>query len=380
MDLGGPPEAAGARRLARFRELAAAASEPDGFVPFDRWMDLVLYAEGLGYYARDRSPIGPAGDFYTAPQVHPLFAATLADRLQVIRTRLGLERPFSLVEVGPGDGTLLAGVLTAWRPLLEAPDRVTVVLIERSSPLRARALRRSHDAAGDSGIRVRAEETVGSLGPFEGAVVANELLDALPVRRFRRRAGAWRELGVRWGDDGLRAAEGPVGEPAPSPALPSDVPDGTVFEYSAAAEGFVREVADHLVDGVLLLDDYGMEEEELLRGHPGGTLATVRGHRAGDDPLAGPGENDLSAFVNWTRIRSAARAAGLAVVADRSQAEALGAWGFERRFEAALGRAGTPEAQVRLRLAAKNLLFGFERFRVVELAPARTAERYRDAT
>jgi SAM-dependent MidA family methyltransferase len=129
-----------------------------------------------------------------------------------------------------------------------------------------------------------------------------------------------------------------------------------------------------------LLDDYGMEEDELVRAHPEGTLATVRGHRSDSDAVTRPGESDLSTFVNWTRLRTVARAAGLEVVADRSQAEALGAWGFPRLFDEALARAGSAEAEVRLRLSAKNLLFGFQRFRILELAPGRLVERFRRPT
>ncbi len=380
MDPSSTPESPPGERFARLVRLARAGADTNGFLPFDRWMDLVLYTEGIGYYARTRSPLGTAGDFYTAPQVHPLFAATFAERIREIRNQLGLDRPFTLMEVGPGDGTLAAGIAAALGHQLETGHAVRMVLVERSGHLRATALARVRHAAQPYGIPVDAVDGVSSLGPFEGVVVANELFDAQPVRRLRWNGSEWRELGVRLGASGIHADEGWLTAPVPGPSLPLSPVSGAVYEFSPAAEGLLREVADHLVAGVLLLDDYGMEEDELAHAHPEGTLATVRGHRSGSDALATPGESDLSTFVNWTRLRIVARAAGFEVIADRTQAEALGAWGFPRLFEAALANAGSAEAQVRLRLAVKNLLFGFERFRILELVPARLAERFRGTT
>jgi SAM-dependent MidA family methyltransferase len=373
MDPGSSPTGSPGDRLPQFVRLVREAADPEGFLPFDRWMDLVLYTEGVGYYARPRSPIGTSGDFYTAPQVHSLFAATFAEKIRHVRDQLGRERPFSLVELGPGDGTLAAGIVGALGPFLESGHALQVVLIERSAPLRSAALARTRHAGHPFGVEVRTEESVSSLGPFEGAVVSNEFLDAQPVRRLRWNGGEWRELGVRLDSAGIRADEAPMAGPVPGPELPRSPATGTVVEVSPAAEGTVREIADHLVAGVWLLDDYGMEEDELIRGHPEGTLATVRGHRSSSDPVASPGESDLSTFVNWTRLRSVARTSGLDVVADRTQAEALGAWGFPALFDRAVGQAGSAEAEVRLRLAVKNLLFGFERFRILELAPDRSA-------
>jgi SAM-dependent MidA family methyltransferase len=359
---------------------AGAEAGADGFLPFDRWMELVLYADGLGYYTRPRTPLGPSGDFYTAPHVHPLFSAAFAERIHAVRSQLGADRPFTLVEVGPGDGTLLAGILDVLGPRWTNDPAVRIAVVERSSPLRTAALLRVRAAAAPFGLPIGPVDSVAALGPFEGVVLTNELLDAQPVRRLRWNGRAWSELGVRVHASGVIESERPlVGAVAPPP-LPKSLPDGTVFEFSPAAEGLVREIADHLVAGVLMIDDYGMEEEELLRGHPGGTLATVRGHHSGTAPTSDPGEQDLSTFVNWTRLRAVAGAAGLSLVADRSQAEALGAWGFARSFDEAVGRATSTEAEVRLRLSVKNLLFGFERFRVLEFAPARSADRFRTST
>ncbi len=352
-------------------DLVSARAEPDGFIPFDRYMETALYAEPGGYYARRRTPLGAGGDFYTASHVTPLFSAAFAERLLAIRSRLGRGRPFHLVELGPGDGSLLQGIVASLARSPGEADGLELVLVERSSSLRALSLERVRAAAEPLGIRVSAPESLSSLGPFEGVVVANEFLDAQPVRRLRRHGDGWLELGIRLRGGRAEPAEAPLAAAVPGPPLPSPVPDGTVVEVAPRAEALVREVADHLVHGALLVDDYGMEERELVAGHPRGTLDGVRNHRAGWDPLQEPGSADLSAFVNFTRVRSVAAAAGLALLSDRSQSETLGEWGFVRLFDAALRAASAGEAEVRLRLAVKNLLFGFDRFRILEFVPAR---------
>ncbi|MGP8072895.1 MAG: SAM-dependent methyltransferase [Thermoplasmata archaeon] len=348
-----------------------AAADPDGFLPFDRFMDLALYAEKVGYYARATSPFGVEGDFYTAAQVHPLFAATLAGRIAELRRGFPRRHPFLLVELGPGDGRLAEGIVSALGKGAKQIDPLSVVLIDRSPELQRRAVDRVCAVAEPLGIPVHARDSVGTLGAFEGVVLANELLDAQPVRRLRRSGGEWNELGVRVRAGTLEPAESALTRPVTGAPLPREIRDGTVYEFSPLAEGIVREVADHLVSGTMMIDDFGMEESEILAAHPDGTLDGIRAHRSGWDPVEAPGATDLSTFVNFTRIRAAATAAGLAVASDRRQAEALGEWGFPQLLEAAIRTAGSSEAEVRLRLAAKNLVFGFERFRILELEPAR---------
>jgi SAM-dependent MidA family methyltransferase len=350
-------------------EQLRGAADADGFVPFDRFMEIALYAEPGGFYTRFESRVGPGGDFYTAPHVTPLFAAAFAQHIRAIRARVAAGEPFRLVELGPGDGRLMAGILNALAPHRAEVEGMAVALVERSSALRARSLEMVEGAARSLGASVHAHASLAELGTFRGVVVANEFFDAQPARRLRRSGDHWVELGVRIRSDRPEPAESRTVRPLPGPGLPGSVEDGTTVEYSPAAEAVVREVADHLVHGAFLVDDYGMEESELVRGHPGGTLEAAQGHRAGRDPVGTPGEVDLSVFVNFSRLRAAAVRAGLTVISDRRQAETLGEWGFASLFDAALRSAGGGEGEVRLRLAVKNLLFGFERFRVLELVP-----------
>ncbi len=359
--------------MERVVERLRAAADPSGFVPFDRFMAIALYTPEVGYYSQPTSPLGPAGDFYTAAHVHPLFGATIAARVRAVRNAVAADRPFRVVELGPGDGTLARTVLDALAAGPQGSRELEYVLVERAPARAAEALARAEPAAVAAGVRLRLAASMGDEGPALGVVIANEVLDAQPVRRIRWDGGTWRELGVRLEGDRALPAESDLVRPVPPPALPVGPEPGVILEVSPLAESLVREVADHLIAGTFLLLDYGMEEAELLRGHPRGTLASVRGHRVVSDAYDAPGSADLSAFVNFSRVRECARRSGLVEVANCSQAEALASWGFPTLLDEAIRRARSSEEEVRTRLAAKNLLFGFERFRALELAPASTA-------
>ena len=350
-------------------ELLSRAADRTGFVPFDRFMEVALYGEGVGFYTRPDSLFGREGDYYTAAHASPLFARAVAERVRSALATIPPEVPARILEVGPGDGTLAEGILTGLGTSTGVRPATEYVLVERSPTLSQAAFDRASTAARPFGVPVRTIESVAAEGPFHGIVLANELLDAQPVRRLVWNGREWQETGVRWTGTRFVPASVPCRRTVPSPSLPPDLPPGTTVEVSPMAEALVREVADHLASGLLLILDYGMEESELVSAHPTGTLAAIRRHRYVDDPLADPGSADLSVFVNFSRVRAVARAAGLTEVAFRRQAEALGEWGFPRLLEEAARVAPSPEAEVRLRLGAKNLVFGFERFYALELVP-----------
>ncbi len=347
----------------------AARAGTDGFLPFDRYMDVVLYHPRVGYYARSRTPLGPEGDFYTAGRVHPMYARALAARIAEVARRVPSARPFSVVDLGSGDGALLAPLA---RELARRSERTDwrFVVVDRSAARAEGALAAVTAAVQGTGAPALAARALAEVGPLAGVVLGHELLDAQPARRLVWNGRAWRELGARLRDGRLEPsdrASGPVAGPKLPTVAPADA--GTVLEVSPAAEGLVREVADHLAAGLLVLVDFGAEERELLAAHAGGTLAAVRAHRPLAGPWDAPGDSDLSTFVNFTRIRAVAGRAGLGEVAYRSQAEALAAWGIEAEIARAESDARSDEEKVKVRLAAKSLLFGFGTFRVLELAP-----------
>jgi SAM-dependent MidA family methyltransferase len=359
-------------------EALRARTEPDGFLPFDRFMDIALYGTGFSYYRRERSPFGPSGDYYTAPRVHPLYARSFARRIVAVRAALGSDRRFRLVDLGSGDGLLLRGILTTLGERA-ASGGVEAVVVDRAPARRSGSLAAVAATARAVGATATSAGSLAELGPVVGVVLAHELLDAQPVRRLRWDGATWRELGFRFDDGLLRPAEGPLVSPVPPPELPrlSAEQAGVELDVAPAAEALLREVADHLARGLLIVVDFGAEERELLAAHPQGTVAAVRGHRDLGSAGGAPGDADLSSFVNFTRLRRSSSIAGLVTLADRSQAEALGAWGFPRELEQALAGASSGEERVRIQLAAKNLLFGFGNFRILELSASSTAEGLR---
>jgi SAM-dependent MidA family methyltransferase len=375
-----PASASDVERRDRLRALLREAADASGFIAFDRFMDIALYGEGVGFYTRGSPPFGREGAYYTAAHASPLFGHAIAERIRAALAAEPHAGPLRVLELGPGDGTLGEHVVERLARHTEVRGRIEYVLVDRSPVLSAAAFERVSAVGNPAGIPVSAAEGIGTAGPFSGVVLANEVLDAQPARRLRFTEEGWQELGVRLRDERLVPAEVPLTRGVPAPELPRSPPVGTVLEVSPMAEGFVREVADHLVSGLFLVLDYGMEESELLAAHPSGTLAAVRRHRNVEDPLSEPGESDLSVFVNFTRVRSAATSAGFTEMGFRRQAEALGEWGFPALLEEAIRAAPTAEAQVRLRLGAKNLLFGFERFCALELSPPKGVRGMQRAT
>ncbi len=342
------------------------ASPAGGFVPFDLYMDEALYSREAGFYQQESEVVGPRGAYYTAPHASPLYVATFARRISAaLRSLVGPPAP-RIVEVGPGDGRLAAGILSALAQENEAPPGLGYTLVDRAAPRLEQSFRAAERAAESTSIRVRRAMRLGEEGPFRGVVIFHELLDAQPVRRFEVDQGEWRELGV----SSDRGRGTPQSRPARClpPAMPeaAALEDGTIVEVAPAAETLLRDVGDLLVEGLAIVVDYGMEEDELVHGHPRGTLEGLRGHRVVSDPLLADEPRDLSVFVNWTRLRRAGERAGLRLIADEPLSRALLAWGIEPLARAAQAKTWGAEDGVRLQLGLKNLLFGFERFRALE--------------
>lgn len=290
------------------RELRSAG----GWLPFERFMELALYAPGLGYYARDDRQFGamPAAggsDFVTAPEMSPLFGRALAVQVAQALQATGTDEVW---EFGAGSGALAGQLLDALGPGLR---RYTIV--DLSGALRARQQRRLA-AFGD---RVRWVDRLPDR--FDGVVVGNEVLDAMPVTLLSRIGGRWHERGVVQQQQAFGWKDR-MTDHRPPFAIEGD--HDYVTEIHRQAEGFMRMLVDRLGRGAILLLDYGFPAHEYY--HPqrsGGTLVCHRGHQMDTDPLQDPGDKDITAHVNFTGIALAAQEAADASP-DRSALHLLG--------------------------------------------------------
>jgi SAM-dependent MidA family methyltransferase len=307
-----------------------------GSIPFARFMEQALYAPGAGYYQAPGRAIGRSGDFYTSVSVGPVFGFLLAQRLVHWLETPGAgwacaDHGIDVVEAAAHDGRLAGDILTALRDF--APDVLERVRYRILEPFEAR--RRVQEAALQPwGERVTwAPGWSGLARPVRGVVVANELLDAFPVHRFHwdRGAARWWESGVEVDADGrlawCRLPVGTSGVPGPNwpgPLL-EVLPEGFVAESSPGAVGWWREAASALETGWLVTADYGFGEGDTIRPErTGGTLRAYHRHRLVDDLLARPGEQDLTAHVEFPAILEAGERAGLETEAFREQGRWLG--------------------------------------------------------
>jgi SAM-dependent MidA family methyltransferase len=306
-----------------------------GPMPFARFMELALYAPQGGYYRAVSARPGREGDFITAPELHPIFGRTLSTGIEEIWRRLGEPTPFLLHEHGAGTGTLGLAILNELdrigSPLLEA-IRYAPTEVE---PDRLGALASRFAQAGWDGVLAMPGET-----GRDGIVLANEVLDALPVHRVRRRGESLREIAIDLGpDDALVEVEIDPSTPALEERLANEaieLVDGQTAEICLALDDWVAAAAASIVRGVLLLIDYGAPATSLydpVRRRDGTLRAYVR-HQVHDDPYRHVGRQDLTAHVDVTAVERAAHAAGLTTIGITTQAEALMGLGIEARLQA----------------------------------------------
>ncbi len=293
------------------RTLRDAIAEAGGWLPFDRFMTLALYAPGLGYYANASRKFGAmpqsGSDFVTAPELSPLFGQALAVQLRQALEASGTDE---LWEFGAGSGALAHTLLQS---LGDRVRRYTIV--DLSGTLRARQQERLAGFAGQV-------EWADSLPPaMRGVIVGNEVLDAMPVKLLHWTGEQWQERGVVASGEGFAWSVRPSAlvPPVEGPFVP-----GTVTEVHPQAEAFVATLADKLEKGAAFFIDYGFPESEYY--HPqrtGGTLMCHRAHKADADPLSDVGLKDITAHINFTGIALAGQQAGLEVLGYTSQGRFL---------------------------------------------------------
>ena len=303
--------------------IAEQVARAGGWLPFDRYMALALYAPGLGYYANTSRKFGTmpgtGSDFATAPEMSPLFGQSLAVQVGEALQHTGTHEVW---EFGAGSGALARELLQALGPRVQ---RYTIV--ELSAALRER----QREALAPFADRV---QWVAELpDALAGVVVGNEVLDAMPVKLLVRREQVWHERGVTLLEG--RLAWSDVLTHLRPPVEPSG-PQDYLTELHHQAQAFVRTLAERMSAGAAFFIDYGFPEAEYY--HPQrhmGTLMCHRGHMADPDPLESPGEKDITAHVDFTGVAAAAQEAGLPTLGYTTQGRFLVNCGIGERMEAA---------------------------------------------
>jgi len=308
-----------ARLVAHIGDAIAAAG---GWLPFARYMELALYAPGLGYYSAGARKLGRDGDFITAPELTPLFGHVLARQV----AELFQGAPRRLLELGAGSGALAASLLEMLEALDALPEQY--LILELSADLRERCRET---------LMTRVPHLLGRVAwldrlpaEFSGVVLGNEVLDALPAEVFRIASQGVEAAGVTLRPDGAagfawsyRAAPAELAAAVASVAPPG-LAAGYTSEVSLSAQGLVRSIAGMLAEGAAIFIDYGFPRREYY--HPQrseGTLMCHYRHRAHADPFFLPGLQDITAHVDFTAMADAAVAGGLQVLGYASQAQFL---------------------------------------------------------
>ena len=314
-----------------------------GPITVERYMALALSHPEFGYYM-NRDPFGASGDFTTAPEISQMFGELLGLWAAEVWSSMGSPSLVHLVEVGPGRGTLMSDALRAARIVPEFRAALDVWLMETSPTLAAM----QHELLLDSGVAVAWAQKLSEIPSGPAIVLANEFLDALPVRQFVRVGGQWRERMVRLNGDGNIAYDV---APTPELYIQANAPNGEVLEVNPAGHRFMFELGTRLVrqGGAALLIDYGHSVTGL-----GDTLQALRAHRY-VDPLAAPGDCDLTAHVDFAAMARSASATGAAVYGPIDQGDFLRAIGIDLRTKALADRAD-PERAEELKHARDRLV------------------------
>lgn len=310
----------GDEALAHSRRLSTAIGDEiraaGGWIPFARYMELALYAPGLGYYVAGARKLGPDGDFVTAPEISSLFGRALAQQLgQVLQTVGG-----DVLELGAGTGRLAADVLDALARINRLPQRYRI--LEVSPELRERQRNM---------LVQRVPEVVGTVEwldrlpkALSGVVLANEVLDAVPVHVVAWREAGVVERGVALEGERFAWADRPAGAAVCAAAGEIEVVPPYVSEIGLTARALTFTLARRLKRGVMLFIDYGFGRREYY--HPqrsAGTLMCHYRHRTHDDPFFLPGLQDITAHVDFTSIARSGMRAGLELLGYATQAQFL---------------------------------------------------------
>ncbi|MHB8666698.1 MAG: class I SAM-dependent methyltransferase [Burkholderiales bacterium] len=287
-----------------------------GWLTFARYMELALYAPGLGYYSAGSRKLGPGGDFTTAPEMTPLYGQTLARQAaQVLES--GLDQ---ILEIGAGSGALAAALLAELEQIGSLPRNYYI--LEVSPELRERERDLLALKVPELLERVIWLNRLPTL--YQGLIIANEVLDAMPVHLVRTGAAGVEEAGVSLNGDAFTWAWRPAAAQLRTAAAALQLPEGYQTEIQLVARGFVSTLAQALARGVILLIDYGFPAHEYYHAQRSeGTLMCHYRHRAHADPFYLPGLQDITSHIDFSAVARAGAHAGLALLGYTGQAQFL---------------------------------------------------------
>ncbi len=345
---------AAAEHGARVRDhIADAINAEGGWLSFERFMDLALYAPGLGYYSAGAQKLGRGGDFTTAPEISELFGGCIAEQCAQV---LAAVTAGTILEIGAGSGRLAGDILASLEVVGRLPQRYQI--LEISADLRQRQSAYLRKRLPQLIDRVHWLEAPPDAG-FDGVIIANEVLDALPVARFRWHGGTALELGVAMADGRFVCSARPGGaaltEMCGALAGALDWEDGYVSEYCPRLPAWTSSVTGALRVGAVLWIDYGLPRAQYyLAERREGTLLCHFRQCVHDEYFRNPGFDDISAWVDFTRLAEAGAAAGFAVAGFTTQAHFLSGTGIDRHMHRLAG--GDPNQFARLANQARQLL------------------------
>jgi SAM-dependent MidA family methyltransferase len=344
-------------------EIIRARLGSRGMIPFSEFMDLALYHPHHGYYSSSAERIGPEGDYYTSPHVHPIFGRLISRQLRQMWEILGFPSPFTIVEMGAGKGLLCADILHASRDTWPEFYRALVYMLAEISPAlteKQKSFLSSFEAEGKIEW-VRPETLLKGIRPFSGCLLSNELIDAFPVHLVRQENGSLTEIYVAYQDGRFQEVPGPPSSPLLVEYLRKY---GTPLEAGQRAEvnlkglEWLEGVTRALQRGFILTIDYGYEAAELY--HPErreGTLLCYFRHTTSPDPYQRIGLQDITAHVNFTALMKKGESLGLRKAGYTEQYKFLAALGLLQELED-LEKKSRPSDPVFLKnkLAMRNLL------------------------
>jgi len=296
----------------------------EGFISFQRYMELALYAPGLGYYAAGSAKLGEEGDFVTAPEISSLFSHALAN---AILPALKLDSEQVILEVGAGRGRMAADILLFMKKENQLPKEYWI--LELSADLRERQKQTIEMLAPDLCDKVKWLDELPE--SFSGIVLANELLDAMPVQLFQKKENDINEINVVWREERfcfqfcssfdarLIARVKEI-----ESELETTLNSGYISEINFSAEDWIKSIAERLRQGIIILMDYGFPRHEYYHaGRQQGTLMCHYRHRAHPDAFVYPGLQDITAHVDFTAMADAALEADMQVIGYTNQASFL---------------------------------------------------------